>query len=374
MTAAADHKLSLSHLFSDRSIAAMFGLGFSSGIPFMLIYVTQSAWLSEAKVPIAMLGLMSELTLAYKFKFLWAPFLDRYDAPVFSRLLGRRRGWIIVSQIGVMLALAGVAFGDPANWLAWTVAFSLALGFAGATQDIVIDGWRITVAPKERQGLMTSWAEFGWRIGNLAAGAGALYLSDAFGWRAAYLCMAALMAPGMIAALLAPEPASDFEAHKKPLNFVATIVDPIKDLIVRLGPTGRSHPDHGGRVSHARLSVQRHGDPAVQEPELFQQRHRHGDETVRLLDGAVRNLFRRHPGHADRHDGEPAVWNGRRLRLASEPRLARGHAAGQAAISGPFATHRQHRQFRLCLRLHRAHHLHVVADLRPNMPPANMRF
>ena len=207
MTASAEQKLTLSHLFSDRSIAAMFGLGFTSGIPFMLIYVTQSAWLSEAKVPIAMLGLMSELTLAYKFKFLWAPFLDRYDAPVFSRLLGRRRGWIIVSQIGVMLALAGISFGDPANWLAWTVAFSLALGFAGATQDIVIDGWRITVAPKERQGLMTSWAEFGWRIGNLAAGAGALYLSDAFGWRAAYLCMAALMAPGMIAALLAPEPA-----------------------------------------------------------------------------------------------------------------------------------------------------------------------
>ncbi len=102
MTASAHTKLSLSHLFSDRSIAAMFGLGFSSGIPFLLIYVTQSAWLSEAKVPIAMLGLMSELTLAYKFKFLWAPFLDRYDAPVFSRLLGRRRGWIIVSQIGVM--------------------------------------------------------------------------------------------------------------------------------------------------------------------------------------------------------------------------------------------------------------------------------
>jgi PAT family beta-lactamase induction signal transducer AmpG len=93
---------------------------------------------------------MSELTLAYKFKFVWAPFLDRYDAPFLSRFLGRRRGWIIVSQIGVMLALAGVAFGDPAHWLTWTIVFSLALGFAGATQDVVIDGWRITVAPVER--------------------------------------------------------------------------------------------------------------------------------------------------------------------------------------------------------------------------------
>ena len=238
MPTGSDNTLSLRHLVSDRSVAAMLGLGFSSGIPFLLVYGTQSAWLSEAKVPISILGLMSELTLAYKFKFVWAPFLDRYDAPFFSRLLGRRRGWIVLSQIGVMLALAGVAFGDPAQWLAWTVVFSLALGFAGATQDVVIDGWRITVAPPERQALMSSWAEIGWRIGNLAAGAGALYLADSVGWRAAYLCMAALMAPGMIAALLAPEPASDKTAHSKPSGFVATITEPIKELITRLGPLG----------------------------------------------------------------------------------------------------------------------------------------
>jgi PAT family beta-lactamase induction signal transducer AmpG len=225
-------------LFSDRRLGAMLGLGFSSGIPFLLVYVTQSAWLSEAKVPISILGLMSELTLAYKFKFVWAPFLDRYDAPVFSRLLGRRRGWIIVSQIGVILALAGIAFGDPAHWLAWTIAFSLALGFAGATQDVVIDGWRITVAPIERQALMSSWAEVGWRIGNLVAGAGALYLADAFGWRAAYLCMAVMMTPGMITALLAPEPQSDLKVRSERKNFVATVIEPIKDLVTRLGAAG----------------------------------------------------------------------------------------------------------------------------------------
>jgi MFS transporter, PAT family, beta-lactamase induction signal transducer AmpG len=119
-------------------------------------------------VPLATIGLTSELTLAYKFKFVWAPFLDRYDAPVFSRLLGRRRGWIVVS----MAALAGVALGDPGHWLAWTVAFSLALGFAGATQDVVIDGWRISVAPAKRQALMASWSEVGYRVGVLTAGAG----------------------------------------------------------------------------------------------------------------------------------------------------------------------------------------------------------
>src|SRR5882757_2124842 len=196
-------------LFSDRHIGAMLVLGFSSGIPFLLVYVTQSAWLSEAKVPISILGLMSELTLAYKFKFVWAPFLDRYDAPFFSRLLGRRRGWIVVSQIAVMAALAGVAFGDPTQWLAWTVAFSLALGFAGATQDVVIDGWRISVAPAKRQALMASWSEVGYRVGVLAAGAGALLLADRFGWRAAYCCMAALMTVGTVAAFFAPVPESD---------------------------------------------------------------------------------------------------------------------------------------------------------------------
>lgn len=231
-----EDRMALRHLFTDRRIGAMLGLGFSSGIPFLLVYITQSAWLSEAKVPIGILGLMSELTLAYKFKFLWAPFMDRYDAPLFSRMLGRRRGWIVLSQIGVIVTLAGIAFGDPSRWLEWTVLFSLALGFAGATQDIVIDGWRITVAPAERQALMSSWAEIGWRIGNLVAGAGALYLADAFGWRAAYLCMAAFMAPGMIAAFMAPEPPSDLIAHHAPKNFVATITDPIRELMTRLGP------------------------------------------------------------------------------------------------------------------------------------------
>ena len=223
-------------LFADRRLGVMVGLGFSSGIPFLLIYVTQSAWLSEAKVPIGILGLLSEMTLAYKFKFVWAPFLDRYDPPVLGRLLGRRRGWIVAAQIGVALTLAGVAFGDPAHWLAWTIAFSMALGFAGATQDVVIDGWRITVAPVERQALMSSFAEVGWRIGNLVAGAGALYLADAFGWRAAYLCMAGMMAPGMIAALLAPEPESDTTAPVAGLNLATTLVEPIRELLRRLGP------------------------------------------------------------------------------------------------------------------------------------------
>jgi PAT family beta-lactamase induction signal transducer AmpG len=228
--------LSFLRPLSDARIAAMLVLGFASGIPYQLVYITQSAWLYEAKVPIGTIGMMSELTLAYKFKFLWAPFLDRYDAPVLGRLLGRRRGWIVISQIAVMAALIGVAFGDPGHWLAWTIVFSLALGFAGATQDVVIDGWRINVAPSERQALMASWSEVGYRVGVLAAGAGALLLADRFGWRAAYFCMAALMTVGTVAAFLAPEPESDKTATHPPLSFVSTVIAPIKDLVTRLAP------------------------------------------------------------------------------------------------------------------------------------------
>jgi PAT family beta-lactamase induction signal transducer AmpG len=230
-----ERKTWLKSLAKDKRYAAMTGLGFSSGLPFLLVYSTQSAWLSEAGVPIGTIGLLSELTIAYKFKFLWSPFLDQYDPPLLARLVGRRRGWIIISQIAVMLALAGVAFGDPGHWIAWTIVFSLVLGFAGATQDVTIDGWRITAAPPGKQSLMTAFSEAGYRVGTLAAGAGALIAAERYGWRAAYICMAALMTIGALLAILAPEPESDLVARRDVGSYVATIIDPIKELIGRLG-------------------------------------------------------------------------------------------------------------------------------------------
>jgi PAT family beta-lactamase induction signal transducer AmpG len=226
----------LAHLAEDRRYAAMAGLGFSSGLPFLLVYSTQSAWLSEAGVRIETIGLLSELTIAYKFKFVWSPFLDKYDPPLLASLVGRRRGWIIVSQIAVMLGLAGVAFGDPGHWIVWTIAASLVLGFAGATQDVTIDGWRITAAPPGKQSLMTAFSEAGYRVGTLAAGAGALIAADRYGWRVAYVCMAALMTIGAISAILAPEPESDLIVRRDHPGFAATIIAPIKELVGRLGP------------------------------------------------------------------------------------------------------------------------------------------
>ena len=222
-------------LRSDRRFAAMLGLGFASGIPYPLVYATQSYWLSEAGVALKTIGLMSWLTIAYQFKFLWAPFLEKYDPPLLARL-GRRRGWIVWSQAVAMAALAGLAFGDPAHWLAWTVAFSLALGFAGATQDVVIDGWRITVVPLDKQPVMTSIAETGWRVGNFAAGAGAFYLAQGFGWRVSYLCMAAVLLLGAASAFFAPEPDVDKHASHDYPGFAATVFAPVKEMALRIGP------------------------------------------------------------------------------------------------------------------------------------------
>ena len=226
----------LRDFLADRRQKAMLGLGFSQGIPYLLVYATQSAWLTEANVPLATLGLLSELTLAYRLKFLWAPFLERYDAPLLGPLLGRRRGWMVVSQLGVIAALVGIALGDPASRLWWTVVVSVALGFCGATQDVVVDGWRIASVPVERQALMTSIAEMGYRVGVLVAGAGALILSDRIGWHGAYLVMAVAILPGMAAALYAPEP----DAVALPLppraGFVATLLGPLLELVRRLGP------------------------------------------------------------------------------------------------------------------------------------------
>jgi MFS transporter, PAT family, beta-lactamase induction signal transducer AmpG len=226
-----------SALIRDGRIAPALGLGFTSGMPFLLTYSTQSAWLTDAGVPLATIGLLSELTLAYKFKFVWAPFLDQYDPPLIGRVLGRRRGWLLVAILAVMAILAGIAFGDPGHWIWWTVGFSFALGIAGATLDLVLDGWRITsVRPPEKQAVLSSWTEIGWRVGNLVAGAGALYLADHIGWKGAYLCMAALMLVGIVATLFAPEPPSDVEPHKPHTGFVETIWAPIHDLLKRLGP------------------------------------------------------------------------------------------------------------------------------------------
>jgi PAT family beta-lactamase induction signal transducer AmpG len=220
--------------FLDKKLALMLALGFSSGLPFLLVFSTQSAWLREAGVAKEHIGLMSWVALAYSLKFLWAPLLDRYDAPLFGARLGRRRGWMAITQLAIACCLAALAFGDPANSLVWTIAFAFLLGFCAATQDVVIDGWRIAIAPPEKQGEMSAASQVGYKFAILCAGAGALYLAQFFSWRAAYLAMASLMAVGLSASLLAPEP----QAHITPRaheNILAAFAEPLQDFFRRNG-------------------------------------------------------------------------------------------------------------------------------------------
>jgi MFS transporter, PAT family, beta-lactamase induction signal transducer AmpG len=229
---ASSKRLSLRDVLSDRRIALMLPLGFSSGLPFLLVFSTLSAWLREAGISRTEIGLLSWLGFAYAWKFLWAPLIDRYDVPGLSRL-GRRRGWMALSQIGVAAGLCLVALSDPASSLGLTVAAALVVAFASATQDVVVDGWRIDAAETSRQGMMAAAYQLGYRLALICAGAGALYMAEFVSWHAAYLAMAALMGVGLVATLLAPSPEDVTERGR--MSLAAAVVEPLRDLFARKG-------------------------------------------------------------------------------------------------------------------------------------------
>ncbi|HLH12864.1 MAG TPA: MFS transporter [Methylovirgula sp.] len=220
-------------IVADPILALMLALGFSSGLPFLLVLGTQAARLAEAKVPIEKIGLISWVGLCYSLKFLWSPVIDTIDVPLLAQALGRRRAWLLVSQIAVAFGLVALAFADPAHALIGVIFCAAFTAFAASTQDIVIDGWRIDSAPTERQGIMAATSNFGYRLGLLAAGAGALYIADYSGWRSAYLAMAGLMAIGIIAGLISPRLP---ERAREPASVAGKFLEPLTDLWRRFGP------------------------------------------------------------------------------------------------------------------------------------------
>jgi MFS transporter, PAT family, beta-lactamase induction signal transducer AmpG len=235
----------LADILTDRRLALMLALGFSSGLPFLLVFSTQSVWLREAGISRTEIGLLSYVALAYTFKFLWAPIIDTFDVPALAKLLGRRLAWMLVAQLGVATGLACLAFGDPAHAIAWTIASAFLVAFMSATQDVVVDGWRINAAPPERQGMMLATYQLGYRVALLCAGAGALYLADFISWKAAYLAMSALMAVGISACLLARGVPQDGALAAAPASVTSSLafpslassfVEPLADLIRRKGP------------------------------------------------------------------------------------------------------------------------------------------
>src|SRR5277367_683814 len=213
---------------ADPHLALMLALGYSSGLPILLIFSTQSAWLREAGVSRSAIGLMSWCALAYSFKFVWAPFIDRFDPPGLARRLGRRRGWMLLAQMGTAAGLCGLSFGNPATNLPWNIGFAFFTAFSAATLDVTIDGWRIDAAPPDRQGTMTAVYSLGYRLAMICAGAGALYIADFASWRAAYLAMAGLTSIGIVGCLASPR--LDRAATAERPTLAASFVAPLRDL------------------------------------------------------------------------------------------------------------------------------------------------
>ena len=203
-----------------RTVLVMLLLGFSSGLPIYLVGNTLGFWMRENAIELSTIGFLSWVGLAYSLKFLWAPLVDKVDAPLFGRWLGRRRGWMLLAQIVVALALVGMALVRPREDVFMLAGFAidrllvfgalaLVVAFASATQDIVIDAWRIESADSdEQQGLLTSTSTLGYRAALLVTDALILILAAHAGWSLSYLAMALLMGIGVAATLAAREPAA----------------------------------------------------------------------------------------------------------------------------------------------------------------------
>jgi PAT family beta-lactamase induction signal transducer AmpG len=195
----------------------MLTLGFSAGLPLLLVLGTLSFWLREAGVDRTTIGYLSWVGLAYAFKWLWSPLVDRLPIPLLTRWLGRRRSWLLLAQAMVMAGLVGMAFNDPAQALTPVVWCALAVAFGSATQDIALDAFRIESADVDRQAALAATYQTGYRLAMIWAGAGVLWLAaraeivgitgyQPAAWRTAYLVMAASMLVGTLTVLLSPEP------------------------------------------------------------------------------------------------------------------------------------------------------------------------
>lgn len=193
-------------VYLDKRVLGMLFLGFSAGMPFLLVFSTLSAWLKEAGVSLSVIGFFSWVGITYSIKVVWAPVVDRLPIPGLTRLLGRRRSWMLLAQLGIASGLILMAAVNPATHTMQMALFALVVAFSSATQDISIDAYRIEAVVKEYQGAMAAMYIAGYRIALLVSGAGALVISDQIPWSSTYLIMAALMAVGMCTVLLIKEP------------------------------------------------------------------------------------------------------------------------------------------------------------------------
>ena len=187
--------------------ATMLLLGAACGLPLLTISNALGLWLTDSSVSITAIGLFAYTLLPYSFKFAWAPLLDQVRLPFLHRMLGKRRSWMLVAQIGIVVAFIGLALSDPHTQLLQIALFALLLGFCGASQDISVDAWRIEIAPAEEQGTMLGAYQLGYRLTALATAALAPYIAQLVSWRASLVFLGCLIFVGMSATLLAGRPA-----------------------------------------------------------------------------------------------------------------------------------------------------------------------
>jgi PAT family beta-lactamase induction signal transducer AmpG len=208
-----------------RKAATMLAFGFSSGLPFALLIGTLNAWLGDAKINLATIGVLSWIGLAYAFKFLWSPLVDRVRLPV----LGRRTSWIVLCQAGLIVAFIGLGATNPAANIGWFAIFAVIGAFSSATQDIAVDAWRIDVADETTTvELLSAVYQFGYRIASIVGGAIALILAARMPWGVVYWVMAALVVGIMIVAITAPD------TERPPKNVIEQGLEQAGELSVQV--------------------------------------------------------------------------------------------------------------------------------------------
>lgn len=224
--------------FIDRRAAIMLFLGFSAGIPILLIFSSLSLWLGEAGIEKSAVTFFSWAALGYSFKFVWAPLIDELPVPILTKKLGRRRAWLLIAQILIICAICIMAFSDPAlgqSYIYQMAVGAVLLGFSAATQDIVIDAYRIELAETEMQTVLASTYNAGYRLGMIIAGAGALFLAASLGtakgnyiyeaWKYTYLTMALVMLVGIITTLVIREPlVNRVDKHYKNIDYYRLVL------------------------------------------------------------------------------------------------------------------------------------------------------
>lgn len=202
-------------------------LGFASGLPLALTSGTLQAWMTVEEIDLKTIGFFSLVGQAYVFKFLWSPAMDRYTPP----FLGRRRGWLLITQILLLISVAAMGFLEPGTQLRWMAALAVIIAFCSASQDIVFDAWKTDVLSAEERGTGAAISVLGYRLAMLVSGGLALWLADRYlGWQATYWLMAALLLPCIAATLLAPEPTDTIPV---PRSLEQAVVAPLRDFFGR---------------------------------------------------------------------------------------------------------------------------------------------